>query len=176
MMSQHLTMKTVFLVLLLFLTQERGECITFPEKWRLHLIHLVSIHKKSPYPPKVISVISIKIHSLCFPLPSVIIWDVLTQYDHLIQRFGGRLPCKRCGEQLHPKCWNIGQKLMCSLILDFFMTEGMVLLIGRVYVCTNKHECLLYSKAVTEYFLVNIASHSTSNTGLDLSRHFLIAC
>lgn len=83
-------------------------------------------------------------------LPSVIIWDVITQYDHLIQRFGGRLPCKRCGEQLHPKCWNIGQNVFSNprLLHDF---EGMVLLIGRVYVCTNKHECLSYSKAVTEY-------------------------
>lgn len=108
-------MKKFFVyLLLLFVTTN---CVKLPEKWKLYLQVVISTHEKVPYPPQVIepSYITLVDEPSLTPyihiLPSVVVWDVLTQYSHLIQHIGGFLPCVKCGKQLYPKHWYIGQNV-----------------------------------------------------------------
>lgn len=140
-------------VVLLFLFCGISHSVELPEKWKVNIRTVITIHERAPYLPQVILPSSLNLASepALIPfiplLPPVIVWDVMSQNRHFLDVSGASLICFKCGNNLLPKCWNIGQNCFSNprLLHDF---DSVVLLIGRVYRCSNNHEYLSYCQSV----------------------------
>ena len=80
---------------------------------------------------------------LAFLLPPLILWSPLEQFRGIIH---GEICCPKCDGNipLHQIDWRDGTNGERSEPRQTHGCDGVTLLVGRVYECTNKHEVLAY--------------------------------
>ena len=122
-----------------------------PPEWTKLISHVcVEFNDSQPSPPNIIRnpqcITTLKklIHTpLAFLLPPLILWSPLEQFRGIIH---GQICCPKCDGNipLHPVGWRDGTNGERSEPRKIHGCDGVTLLVGRVYECTNKHEVLAY--------------------------------